>query len=166
MPGSLVDAESLLAVDVGAVTTRAALFDVVEGYYRFIASGNAPSTAAAPFKDLSEGVHRAIEDLQLITGRKLLGEDQHLILPASDGKGVDTFAATFSAGPAMKTVVVGLLNDVSLESAQRLARTAYARVVDTIGLNDKRKPEEQIDTLLRLRPDLILAEYGWERHEN
>jgi len=38
----------------------------------------------------------------------------------------------------------------------RLARTAYVRVVDTIGLNDKRKPEQQIDALLRLRPDLIL----------
>jgi len=43
-----------LAVDVGNRDTRAALFDVVEGYYRFIASGHAPSTAAAPFKDLSE----------------------------------------------------------------------------------------------------------------
>ena len=160
MPGSLVDADSLLAVDVGTVTTRAALFDVVEGYYRFVASGNAPSTAGAPFKDLSEGVHRAIENLQQITGRKFLGEDQRVIIPSDDGKGVDTFAATFSAGPAMKTVVVGLLNDVSVESAQRLARTAYVRVVDTMGLNDKRKPEEQIDTLLRLRPDLILVAGG------
>jgi hypothetical protein len=160
MPGSLVDADSLLAVDVGTVTTRAALFDVVEGYYRFIASGHAPSTASAPFKDLSEGVHHAIEDLQMITGRKFLGEDQRVIIPSDDGKGVDTFAATFSAGPAVKTVVVGLLNDVSVESVQRLARTTYARVVDTIGLNDKRKPEEQIDTLLRLRPDLILVAGG------
>lgn len=160
MPGSLVDADSLLAVDVGAVTTRAALFDVVEGYYRFVASGHAPSTAGMPYKDLSEGVHVAIMNLQQITGRKFLNEDQHLIIPADDGKGVDTFAATFSAGPAMKTVVVGLLNDVSVESAQRLARTAYARVVDTIGLNDKRTPEQQIDALLRLRPDLILVAGG------
>ena len=160
MPGSLVDADSLLAVDVGAVTTRAALFDVVEGYYRFVASGHAPSTAAAPFKNLGEGVHNAIEDLQLITGRKFLAEDQHLIIPAEAGKGVDTFSATFSAGPAMKTVVVGLLNDVSVESAQRLARTAYTRVVDTIGLNDKRSPEQQIDALFRLRPDLILVAGG------
>jgi hypothetical protein len=160
MPGSLVDSDSLLAVDVGSVTTRAALFDVVEGYYRFVASGHAPSTAVAPFKDISEGVHHAIEDLQLITGRKFLGENQRLILPADDGKGVDTFAATFSAGPALKTVVVGLLNDVSVESVQRLARSAYVRVVDTIGLNDKRKPEQQIDALLRLRPDLILVAGG------
>jgi len=160
MPGSLVDADSLLAVDVGAITTRAALFDVVEGYYRFIASGHAPSTAGAPFKDITEGVHRAIEDLQLITGRKFLGDDQRLIIPSGDGRGVDTFAATFSAGPSIKTVVVGLLDDVSVESMQRLARTTYARVVDTIGLNDTRKPEQQIDALIKLRPDLILVAGG------
>jgi len=160
MTGPLVDADSLLAVDVGTVTTRAALFDVVEGYYRFIASGNASTTAAAPIKDLSEGVHQAIENLQIVTGRKFLDDDLHLIVPASEGNGVDIFAATFSAGPAVKTVVVGLLDDVSVESTQRLARTIYARVVDTIALNDKRKPEQQIDSLLRLRPDLILVAGG------
>jgi hypothetical protein len=142
------------------VTTRAALFDVVEGFYRFIASGHAPTTAAAPFKDLSEGVRQAIENLQIVTRRKFLGEDLRLIMPANEGKGVDTFAATLSAGPAVKTVVVGLLDDVSLESTLRLARTVYTRVVDTIGLNDKRKPEQQIDSLLRLQPDLILFAGG------
>jgi hypothetical protein len=160
MPGSLIDADSLLAVDVGTVTTRAALFDVVEGYYRFIASGEAPTTAAAPYKDLAEGARQAIENLQKVTGRMLLGKDRHLILPADKEKGVDIFTATFSAGRAVKTVVVGLLEDVSLESTQRLAQTIYAQVVDTIGLNDKRTPEEQIDSILRLRPDLILVAGG------
>ncbi len=160
MPVSLVDADSLLAVDVGTVTTRAAFFDVVEGHYRFIASGHAPTTAAAPFRDISESVRQAIENLQIVTGRKFLGEDHHLIMPASEGTGVDTFAATLSAGPTIKTAVVGLLDDVSLESTQRLARSIYARVVETIGLNDARKPEKQIDSLVRLRPDLILIAGG------
>ena len=160
MPGTLVDADSLLAVDVGTATTRAAFFDVVDGYYRYIASGQAPSTAAAPFKDISEGVRQAIENLQAVTGRKFLREDHNLIMPTEDGQGVDLFAATLSAGPAMKTVVVGLLEDVTVASAQRLARTTYARVVETIGLNDKRKPEQQIDSLLSLRPDLILVAGG------
>ncbi|MBE3066914.1 MAG: glutamate mutase L [Chloroflexi bacterium] len=160
MPASLVDANSLLAVDVGTVTTRAAFFDVVEDHYRFIASGHAPSTAAAPFRDISQGVRQAIENLQIVTGRKFLGEGHTLIMPSSEGIGVDTFAATFSAGPAIKTAVIGLLDDVSLESTQRLARSIYARVVETIGLNDARKPEEQIDSLVRLRPDLILIAGG------
>src|SRR5512140_3432425 len=101
MPGSVVPSDSLLAVDVGTVSTRAALFDVVEGCYRFIASGQAPTTSGAPLKDLGEGARQAIENLQTITGRTFLGEDRRLIVPTMDGKGVDTFAATFSAGPSV-----------------------------------------------------------------
>ena len=160
MPASLVDADSLLAVDVGTVTTRAALFDVVEGHYRFIATGHAPSTGGAPFRDVGDGVRKAIEELQIITKRTFLDKDQNLIIPSSEGVGIDTFAATLSAGPAIRTAVVSLLDDVSLESTQRLARSTYARVVETIGLNDARKPEEQIDSLVRLNPDLILVAGG------
>ncbi|MBM3150843.1 MAG: hypothetical protein FJZ96_01340 [Chloroflexi bacterium] len=160
MPASLITADSLLTVDVGTVTTRAALFDVVEGGYRFIASGQAPSTAAAPYRNVAEGVHQAIGNLQTVTGRILLGGDQRLIIPAQDGAGVDHFTATMSAGPALKTVVVGLLNDYSLESIQRLARSTYARVLDLVSLNDRRKPEEQIDSILRLQPDLLLIAGG------
>ena len=160
MPTSLVDADSFLAVDVGASTTRATLFDVVEGYYRFIASGQATTTATAPFKNVGEGVRQAIENLQRVTGRTFLDADLRLIVPSQAGRGVDTFAATISAGPAVKMVVVGLLADVSFESAQRLARTTYTRVVETIGMNDRRKPEEQIDSILHVRPDLILIAGG------
>jgi hypothetical protein len=49
MTSSLFDGKSILAVDVGAANTRAVMFDVVEGEYRFIALGIAPSTAEAPF---------------------------------------------------------------------------------------------------------------------
>jgi MutL protein len=160
MAGSLVDADSLLAVDVGTVVTRATLFDVVEGHYRFIAAGHAPSTTSAPFRDISQGVHLAIENLQTVTGRIFLGPKFQLIMPTQEGKGVDTFAATLSAGPAIKTVVVGLLDDVSLESTRRLARSVYTNTVETIGLNDTRKPDEQIDSMLRLGPDLILIAGG------
>jgi hypothetical protein len=55
MPASLVQNESVLAIEVGAAVTRVVLFDVVEGQYRFIAAGQAPSTAEAPFKDISIG---------------------------------------------------------------------------------------------------------------
>ena len=160
MPGSLVDADSLLAADIGSITTRVVLFDVVEGHYRFIASGHAPTTAAAPFRDPVEGVRQAIENLQSVTGRKFLGEDRNLIIPNSDDKGVDTFTATLSAGPAIKTAVVGLLDEVSLGSVQRLAHSLYARVVATIGLNDARKPEQQINDLVQLHPDLVLIAGG------
>ena len=52
MPTSLVQNESILAIEVGAAVTRAVLFDVVEGQYRFVAAGQAPTTAEAPFSSL------------------------------------------------------------------------------------------------------------------
>jgi hypothetical protein len=161
MPSSLVDGNSLLAVDVGAANTRAVLFDVVEGEYRFIASGTAPSTAEAPFKDVAEGARNAIENLQSVLGRNLLDSARGLISPSqANGSGVDGLVVTLSAGSAIKTVIVGLLKDVSLESARRLTSSTYARVVDTIALNDMRKPEQKIDSILRLRPDLVVITGG------
>ncbi len=161
MPVSLLQDSSLLAVNVGASSTRAVLFDVVEGQYRFIASGQARSTAEAPFKDVSLGVNQAITQLQKVTGKTLLDQDNQLITPVQeDGSGVDAFAATLSAGPALRAIVVGLLSDVSMESARRLAETAYMQIVDTFGLNDTRKPDEQIDAVLRARPDIIILAGG------
>ena len=161
MPVSLLQDNSLLAVNVGASSTRAVLFDVVEGQYRFIASGQARSTAEAPFKDIALGVNQAIIHLQTVTGKTLLDQDNQLITPVqSDGSGVDAFAATLSAGPVMRAVVVGLLSDVSMESARRLAETAYLQVVETFGLNDTRQADEQIDAILRARPDVIILTGG------
>jgi hypothetical protein len=162
MPSSLVQNESILAIDVGATTTRAVLFDVVEGQYRFVASAQAPSTAEAPFKDIGIGVREAISNLQQITGSPLLGEhDNNLIAPAQpDGSGVDAVVATISAGPAVKTVVVGLLSDVSVQSARRLAESTYSRIVDTIDLSDPRGPDQQMDSIVRARPDLVILAGG------
>ena len=75
MPSSLVQNESVLAVEVGAAVTHVVLFDVVDGQYRFVASGQAPSTAEAPFKDIGIGVREAITHLQTVTGSKILASD-------------------------------------------------------------------------------------------
>ncbi len=161
MPVSLVSGDSLLAVDVGGANTRAVLFDVVEGQYRFIASSSAPSTAEAPFKDISQGVRTAISSLQSVTGRTLLDGTGKLLTPTQmDGTGVDRFVATLSAGRALKTVIVGLLSDVSLESARRLAETTYTRIVESMGIDDHRQPDQLIDLLVRLQPDLVVITGG------
>ncbi|MBI5955287.1 MAG: glutamate mutase L [Chloroflexi bacterium] len=161
MASSLVDGNSILAVDVGASNTRAVMFDVVEGEYRFVASGTAPSTAEAPFRDVSEGVRNAIASLQTILGSTLLDGNRDLITPSQpDGSGVDRLVVTISAGPTIKAAIVGLLKDVSLESVRRLAESTYVRVVETIGLSDRRKPEQQLDGILRAQPDLIVIAGG------
>ncbi len=58
---------------------------------------------------------------------------------------------------------MGLLSDVSVESAERLAGTTYGRVVDRIGLTDTRRGEAQIDALVQDRPDVIIVAGGTEK---
>src|SRR4030067_545236 len=102
MSTSLIDADSVLAIDIGSITTRAALFDVVDGRYRFLASGSAQSTINAPYNDISEGLRTALDRLQTVTGRVLIDADERLIIPGtSEGAGVDIVAATLSAGPPL-----------------------------------------------------------------
>jgi hypothetical protein len=164
MATTIVNAESVLAIDVGSVNTRAILFDVVEGRYRFLACGVVPSTARTPHHDILQGIRRALEELQDITGRTLLDGGQALITPArQDGSGVDRCVATLSAGPTLKTIVVGLLEEVSVQSALNLAATTYTHVHEVISLNDRRKTSERIDSIIRARPDLVIIAGGTEQ---
>ncbi len=163
MPVSFVKADSLLTVDVGSITTRASLFDVVDARYRFLGSGEAPSTVVAPYHDLSEGVHQAIERLQQITGRELLDSEAKLIVPTRvDGSGVDLVVATLSAGPPIKVILAGLLADVSLESATNLISTTYTQIIDQISLGDQRKIQDRLNLILQAQPELIVVAGGTE----
>ena len=119
MSTSLIEGNSLLAIDIGAVTTRAGYFDVVEGRYRFISMGQSPTTSAAPLKNVALGAQMAIENLQSLLGKPLIDADGRLTVPSQpDGAGVDSIVTTISAGPAIKTIVIGLLADVSLKSIE------------------------------------------------
>jgi hypothetical protein len=163
MPTSLIDADSVLAIEIGTVSTRVILFDIVEGRYRFLGQGVVPTTAGAPFNDISIGVKHALDDLHDITGRVLFDDSGQLVVPSQpNGIGVGACVATVSVGSPLKVVAIGLLEDVSTESAKNLASTTYAQVVETMSLNDRRDTVERLDTILQKRPDLIIVAGGTE----
>lgn len=161
MATSIINTDSLLAVDIGTTSTRALLFDVVNGQYRFLASGEAPSTFGAPFFNIGEGLQRAMDNLTKVTGRRLIGSDENLIMPGlPDNSGVDALVATMSAGEPLKVVAVGLLKDITLASARNLVATTYAQVVDVINLNDRRQTTDRINTIIQIRPDVVVVAGG------
>lgn len=55
---------------------------------------------------------------------------------------------------------MGLLNDVSLESAKKLTSATYAQLVESISINDRRPLNMQMDAVLAARPDLIVFAGG------
>jgi hypothetical protein len=161
MPTSLVEGNSLLAIDIGAVNTRAAYFDVVENGYRFIGISQSPTTSSAAVHNVMIGVQLAIENLQKLIGKPLMDDEGRLIIPSQpEGNGVDSLVTTLSVGPAIKTLIIGLLPDVSLKSVESLAQTTYTRVIDSIGLYDPRNADEQVDAIARYSPELILIAGG------
>ena len=167
MPASRTDVESFLAVDLGTIYTRATLFDVVNGEYHYIATGISPSTLDAPYNDIGECVHNAVSNLQEISGRAMLSKESRVVVPTNaEGIGVDRMVMTYSAGPELRLVIAGLLPEVSLGSAQRLAQTVHAKVVETISITDRRKAEVQVDSILKGKPDLIILSGGTDNGAN
>ncbi len=150
-----------LVADCGRTTTTVTLFDMVEGRYRFVARGQALTTASAPWFDLTRGVQQAITQISEATGRLLLNKQGILMRPTrADGSGVDYFGAVVSAADPLEALIVGLLDDVSVSSARHALETIYAKEVDHFSLGDNRNQQQQIDTLLNIQPDIILVAGG------
>lgn len=162
--GQAQSARSLVAVELGSVNTRAQFFDAVEGRYRFIAAGEAPTTAGAPAFDVNLGVLAALDQLETTIGRQLLNERGLLIAADGEGaSGANALTATFSGGPALKVVTVGLLDGVSLKSVNNLVDSFYCEIVESLSLSDRRSPENIIDAICQHLPDLIVVAGGTNR---
>lgn len=153
--------ESVLAVDIGSVNTRAVLFDLVGTSFRMLSAGIAPSTQMAPIRDAREGVAAAIRQLEEFTARNLLDSNHQLIIPGStDGAGVDNLMLSSSAGVDIRVVAIGLLKEYSLAALERLVGGTYACMVDRFTLNDPRKPEDRLNDFIKSAPDLVLMAGG------
>lgn len=153
--------KSYLVADCGTIHTTVALFDAAAGSYRLIATATVMTTAVAPWNDVHLGIRQATEQIAKITGRQLINQRGDLIRPArASGTGVDAFIAVFSAAPALRTVIAGLFDKVSLASAHRLVNNSYATQLDAISLSGRRSQSEQINSIVRQQPDVILVVGG------
>lgn len=156
-----VSEKSFLIVDCGHDTTTAALFDVVAGRYRLLARADTPTTIQEPWRDVSRGIQHAIAKITAITGRKLLSDNGRLIKPMrQDGTGVDLFTAVFSAAPPLRTFLVGLFEDVSLESARRAMAASYTTEIGSFSLADTKSEGELLSTFVQARADVVFIVGG------
>ena len=121
---------SILVADCGTVFTKVSLLGLVEGQYRLLARGEAPTTASAPHKDITKGIFQAIHEIEFITGRHFV-DDGRLISPEQpSGDGTDLFISTISAGGPMRLLVVGAvspeLEDLSMQAVSGLYAETFA----------------------------------------
>lgn len=102
-------ANSLLVADCGTVFTKVSLFGLVEGQYRLMARGEAPTTTS-PQDGVMQGVIQAITTIEFITGRRFVAEGKIISPEQSTGDGADVFIATISAGGPLRVVTLGAVS--------------------------------------------------------
>jgi len=150
----------ILATDCGSTTSKARFFKKIGDEYRYVTSGEAPTTVEAPYEDVTLGVRNAVREIEELTGHKLL-TDQGIISPSKgDNEGVDLYITTSSAGGGLQMQVAGIIRTMTAESAERAALGAGAIVMDVLAIDDGREPWEKIERMRFLRPDMILLAGG------
>lgn len=153
----------MITADIGNLRTQVSLFDNVNGGYRYLATGKAFTTAFAPINNFQDGLLEAFFRLESISGQSFLNQEGQLLMPSSDDMGVDNFGASFSAGEPLKVVLVGLLDNVSLQSARKVIRKVPAHLVETIDLASLNRVEKLVDNITSERPDIIFITGGTDQ---
>jgi len=129
MPGgNPSSASSLLVADCGTVFTKVSLFGLVEGQYRLMARGEAPTTIAPPYEDVTKGIIQAINIIEFITGRHFISEGRILSPEQPIGDGVDVFIATISGSEPLRLVVLGAADAKLEELARQAVSGLYADI--------------------------------------
>jgi len=145
------NAERFIITDVGSTTTKAILFRRKGQDWQFLFE-ESPTTVEKPHEDVTVGVVRSIQALEQASGETLL----------SEGKPTVPYLSTSSAGGGLSMVVTGLVEDITAESADRVAMGAGAIVQEIVAMNDGRTPYRKIEDLTRLRPDMVLLAGGFD----
>ena len=149
----------VIATDCGSTTTKAILIEKKDEGYRQTFRGEAPTTVEAPFEDVTRGVLNAIQEVEELSGRRIL-DGETIITPAAGNVGVDIYISTSSAGGGLQMMVAGVVQAMTSESAQRCALGAGAIVMDALAANDGRLAHEKIERIRQLRPDMVLLAGG------
>src|SRR5579864_1742254 len=80
-------ASSILVADCGSTFTKVSLLGLVEGQYRLMARGVAPTTVA-PNENITRGIIQAINEIEYITGRRFVDKGHVLTPEDTSGDGV------------------------------------------------------------------------------
>ena len=153
---------SYLGIDIGSQHTRAWLFDCPEDQFRVAASSEVDTTLPGD-DDVQRGVWAAIEKLQALSGHPLLDHQRKLILNSNDPSiGVDKISLSTSAGRPIRTALIALTEKATLSSIQKLAGMFYCEIVLSINLTDGMDIGQQLQSLMRINPDLVILAGGVE----
>ncbi|SDD48911.1 hypothetical protein SPACI_025200 [Sporomusa acidovorans DSM 3132] len=126
--------------DVGSTFTKATAMDNVAGELVWLARAQAPTTV----KDINRGLGAALDGLAAALNAKTIT--------------ARNVQATSSAAGGLRMVAMGFMPRVTAKAAKEVAMNAGARVLEVMSFEDK--PENKLEMLCEIRPDIILLAGG------
>lgn len=160
--------DSMLVADCGSTTTCVSLIDLVGDEFRLVATGQTTSTVEIPWSRILIGVREAIRQIEKVTGRVLLDDEEQLIIPENEaGSGVDGFVATANSAVPLRVAVVGLIGRLSVDSLLKATDSSYVVVEDVVARDDATSGRGRAGSMQNLvrsilgdQPDAILIGGG------
>jgi hypothetical protein len=158
--------KNIIAVNCGNVNTTAILIEQDDDHYRLKATSYAPSTYDEPWNDITLAIQEAIRGIEEQTGQTILTGGGRPITPRNASQqGVDAFLVVSSAGESLPLALVGLIQDISLDSARRAATTTYTSLTAELSLDaeEDNKPqsmETKLQIIQQTPPEVILLVGG------
>ncbi len=157
------ETHTILAADCGNVTTQVVLIEKQNNIYRLTTSAKALSSHGPPENDITRGVAKAIEEIESLSGRRLLNQAGEALFSAGENEGADVFVALVSAAQPLRVLLAGLTKDVGLAAARRAVASTYVNVVAEIALDDAGpggEVETKVAAIQQAQPDVILLVGG------
>lgn len=165
---------SILAIDCGSATTTAALIEQVNGKFHLAATGQAPSTYALPWQDITIGMREAAQVIEKAANRTLFNSGGWPITPQNTNRqGVDAVIIVSSAGAPLPVALAGLMKNVTVASARRAAATSYTTITTELSLDGDNSsavpglptsgrpaPEAKLQALHQGQPEAIILVGG------
>jgi hypothetical protein len=163
MPSASQPVKSLLSININPVVIQVCLIDQQESIYRISGVGHGPISYGLNGSIDRKCLVKALHELAISTGHELLGENNDVIAPSENQKrGVDRISLTWSLPAPIKVILMGLMPALSMKAGNRLIEELPLEIIDQIYTTDGRTEEEKMDSILSLRPDLIVLTGGVE----
>lgn len=151
---------ALIGLDIGGVNAHASVIGISEGNYRLFGRASAP-TSLGEGLHIGAGVGQALENLQAQTGHILLKDSGGLWMPTDQiGRGVDRIGMVISAGPRLRTALVGLSALGSLKAGRALIDSLPLHLVGCFDGSYLLNEPRAIEALIRAQPELLVITGG------
>ena len=137
--------ETILVFDVGSTFTKVSAFERKDQKLSWLGRAQAPTTV----DDIEIGLENATSAIAVSIGKESLQADQ-------------IYAASSAAG-GLRMVAMGYMPRVTAKAAKEVAMSAGARVLEVMSYDDH--PEQKMEMLREIRPDIILLAGGTDGGE-